>query len=77
MGKVVHRRPDGTLLIELKADEAGDLDVGARVDVRRADGVIGEAWPEAFFDGLTGDVPAITPADIAAARSDVWSSASR
>jgi len=76
MGKVVHRRPDGTLLIEVGAEEAGDLDVGALVDVRRADAVVGAAWPESF-ESLAGDVPAITPADIAAARVGAWSGSSR
>lgn len=73
----MHRRPDGSLIIEVTADEAGDLDVGALVDVRRADGVIGEAWPESF-DGLAaGEFPAITPADIAAVRSNAWSASPR
>lgn len=73
----MHRRPDGSLIVELTADEAGDLDVGALVDVRRADAVVGDAWPEAFDGPLTGEFPAITPADIAAVRSNAWSATSR
>lgn len=76
MARVVHRRRDGTLLVEVGPEEAFDLEVGARVDVRRVDGVAGDAWPEPV-DGLTGECPAITPADIAAARKDAWAGSSR
>jgi hypothetical protein len=78
MARVVHVRPDGALLIEVAADEAGDLSLGARVDVRRADdAVVGDAWLGAF-DGLTGECPAISSADIAAVRAlGGWSGASR
>jgi len=76
MARVVHRRRDGTVVVEVAPEEAVGLEVGARVDVRRADGIAGDACPEPL-DGLTGECPAITPADIAAARRGAWAGSSR
>ena len=67
MAKVIDKRPNGAVLVEVPADDALDLEIGADVEVHRshADGVGG--WPEPF-GALAGTLPALEIGDIKAAR---------
>lgn len=66
MAKVVDRRANGTGVVEVPAEDAADLEIGADVEVRRAPSGAGE-WPEPF-GALAGELPSIEIEDIKAAR---------
>jgi len=68
MAKVVEKRPDGAVLIEVPAEDAADLELGADVEVRRTESGQGE-WPEPF-GALAGELPSIEIEDIKAARRE-------
>jgi hypothetical protein len=69
MGKVVAKRPNGAVLVEVPAEDAADLEIGAEVEVRRAQpGPLSE-WP-APFGALAGRMPSIEIVDIKAARRE-------
>jgi hypothetical protein len=68
MAKVVDKRANGTVVIEVPAEDAADLEIGADVEVRRAPAGAGE-WPEPF-GALAGELPAIEIEDIKAARRE-------
>jgi hypothetical protein len=67
VAKVIDKRPDGTVLVEVSAGDARDLKVGADVEVRRgrADGARDWPWP---FGALAGTLPELEIADVKAAR---------
>jgi len=67
MAKVVDKRPNGTVLIEVPAEDAADLEIGADVEVRRPQPA-GE-WPEPF-GALAGRMSSIEIEDIKAARRE-------
>lgn len=67
MARVLARQPDGTVLVEVSAEEARDLDVGARVEVRRADLGVSERWTEPF-GAVVAEVPMLAVDDLKAAR---------
>jgi hypothetical protein len=66
MAKVVDKRANGTVVVEVPAEDAADLEIGADVEVRRASSRPGE-WPEPF-GALAGELPSIEIEDIKAAR---------
>jgi hypothetical protein len=66
MAKVIEKRPDGAVLIEVPAEDAADLELGSDVEVRRASTGRG-GWPEPF-GALAGALPSIEIEDIKAAR---------
>ena len=74
MAKVVDKRPNGAVLIEVPAEDAADLEIGANVEVRRT-GVAGE-WP-APFGALADVLPALEIDDIKAARRDALQAKTR
>lgn len=67
MAKVVDKRPNGAVLVEVPAEDAADLEIGADVEVRRPQHA-GE-WP-APFGALAGRMPSIEIEDIKAARRE-------
>jgi hypothetical protein len=67
MAKVVEKRPNGTAVVEVPAEDAADLEIGAAVEVRRASAAT--AWPEPF-GVLAGELPSIEIEDIKAARRE-------
>lgn len=74
MAKVVDKRPNGAVLIEVPAEDAADLEIGANVEVRRT-GAAGE-WP-APFGALADVLPALEIDDIKAARRDALQAKTR
>jgi hypothetical protein len=69
MAKVVDKRPNGAVLIEVPAEDAADLEIGANVEVRRARSETAGEWPAPF--GVLADVlPALEIDDIKAARRE-------
>jgi hypothetical protein len=69
MAKVVVKRPNGAVLVEVPVEDAGDLEIGAEVEVRRAPLVPLSEWP-APFGALAGRMPSIEIEDIKAARRE-------
>jgi hypothetical protein len=69
MAKVVDKRPNGAVLIEVPAEDAADLEVGAEVEVRRPQLTPAGEWP-APFGALAGRMPSIEIEDIKAARRE-------
>jgi len=69
MAKVVDKRPNGAVLIEVPAEDAVDLDVGTEVEVRRPQPAPTGEWP-APFGALAGRMPSIEIEDIKAARRE-------
>ncbi len=67
MAKVVDKRPDGAVLVEVPAADAHDLEVGADVEVRRGHPTEEREWPEPF-GALAGTLPELEIEDIKAAR---------
>lgn len=61
--------PNGALLVEVPAEDAADLEIGAEVEVRRAQLVPLSEWP-APFGALAGRIPSIEVEDIKAARRE-------
>ena len=74
LAKVVDKRPNGAVLIEVPAEDAADPEVGASVEVRRTK-TAGE-WP-APFGALAGVLPALEIDDIKAARRDALQAKTR
>ena len=68
MAKVVDKRANGTVVIEVPAEDAADLEIGADVEVRRTASGAGK-WPEPF-GALAGELPSIEIEDIKAARRE-------
>ena len=68
MAKVVDKRPNGAALVEVPAEDAADLEIGAEVEVRPQLAPTGE-WP-APFGALAGRMPSIEIEDIKAARRE-------
>jgi hypothetical protein len=69
MAKVVDKRSDGAVLVEVPPEEAAGLEIGADVEVRRVrSGPVGK-WPEPF-GALAGRMPSIEIEDIKAARRE-------
>jgi hypothetical protein len=76
MAKVVDKRPNGAALIEVPAEDATDLEIGADVEVRRTRPERAGEWPEPF--GALADVlPALEIDDIKAARRDALQAKTR
>jgi hypothetical protein len=69
MAKVVDKRPNGAVLIEVPAEDAADLEIGVDVEVRRARTESSGDWPEPF-GVLAGVLPALEIDDIKAARRE-------
>jgi hypothetical protein len=69
MAKVVDKRPDGAVLVEVPAEDAADLEIGADVEVRRPRPAAAGEWP-APFGALAGRMPSIEIEDIKAARRE-------
>jgi hypothetical protein len=67
VAKVVDKRPDGAVLVEVPAADARDLEVGADVEVRRGRPSGEREWPEPF-GALAGTLPELEIGDIRAAR---------
>lgn len=68
MARVVDKRANGTVVVEVPAEDAADLEIGTDVEVRRtAPGTGG--WPEPFGT-LAGELPSIEIEDIKAARRE-------
>jgi hypothetical protein len=65
MAKVVDKRPNGAVLVEVPAEDAVDLEIGADVEVRRAR----SEWPEPF-GALAGELSSIEIEDIKAVRRE-------
>lgn len=74
MAKVVDKRPNGAVLIEVPAEDAADLEIGANVEVRRTK-TAGE-WP-APFGALADVLPALEIDDIKTARRDALQAKTR
>jgi hypothetical protein len=68
MAKVVDKRANGTVVVEVPAEDAADLEIGADVEVRRAS-LSADEWPEPF-GVLAGELPSIEIEDIKAARRE-------
>jgi hypothetical protein len=68
MAKVVGKHANGTVVVEVPAEDAADLEIGTDVEVRRASSGAGE-WPEPF-GALAGELPSIEIEDIKAARRE-------
>jgi hypothetical protein len=62
MAKVVAKRPNGAVLVEIPAEDAAGLEVGADVEVH-------SGWPTPF-GALAGRMPSIEIEDIKAARRE-------
>jgi len=69
MAKVVDKRPNGAVLVEVPAEDAADLEIGADVEVRRPQPAPTGDWP-APFGVLAGRMPSIEIEDIKAARRE-------
>lgn len=69
MAKVVDKRPNGAVLVEVPAEDAADLEIGAEVEVRRPQPAPAGEWP-APFGALAGRMPSIEVEDIKAARRE-------
>jgi hypothetical protein len=69
MAKVIDKRPNGAMLVEVPAEDAVDLEIGADVEVRRARPETSGDWP-APFGALAGRMPSIEIEDINAARRE-------
>ncbi|MCD6725854.1 MAG: hypothetical protein LT070_01285 [Solirubrobacteraceae bacterium] len=69
MTKVVVKRPNGAVLVEVPAEDAANLEIGAEVEVRRARPVPLGEWP-APFGALADRMPSIEIEDIKAARRE-------
>ncbi|HEX4804747.1 MAG TPA: hypothetical protein VFU94_02505 [Conexibacter sp.] len=69
MAKVVAKRPNGAVLVEVPAEDAADLEIGAEVEVRRAQPAPLREWPSPF-GALAGRMPSIEIEDIKAARRE-------
>jgi hypothetical protein len=67
MAKVIDKRPNGAVLVEVSADDALDLEVGADVEVHRSPANGADSWPEPF-GALAGALPELEIDDIKAAR---------
>ena len=67
--KVVDKRPDRVLPVEVPAEDAADLEIGADVEVRRARSERAGDWLEPF-GALAGRMPSIEIEDIKAARRE-------
>jgi hypothetical protein len=67
MAKVIDKRPNGAALVEVSADDARDLEVGADVEVHRSRADGAGDWPEPF-GALAGALPELEIDDIKAAR---------
>jgi hypothetical protein len=67
MAKVVDRRPNGAVLVEVSAEDAHDLEVGADVEVHRSRANVTRDWPQPF-GALAGTLPKLEIDDIKAAR---------
>jgi hypothetical protein len=68
MVKVVDKRPNGTVLVEVSAEDARDLEVGADVEVHRSRANGTRDWPQPF-GVLAGTLPELEIDDVKAARS--------
>lgn len=69
MAKVVDKRPNGAVLVEVPAEDAADLEIGADVEVRRPQPAPTCDWPPPF-GALAGRMPSIEIEDIKAARRE-------
>ena len=69
MARVVDKRPDGAVLIEVPPEDAADLEIGTDVEVRRVGSEGGGDWPEPF-GALAGRMPSVEIEDIKAARRE-------
>lgn len=69
MAKVVAKRADGTVLVEVPAEHAADLEIGDDVEVRRPQPAPTSEWP-APFGALAGRMSSIEIEDIKAARQE-------
>ncbi len=67
MAKVIDKRPSGIVLVEVPAEDARDLEVGADVEVHRARPSGEHQWPQPF-GALAGTLPELEIDDIKAAR---------
>jgi hypothetical protein len=68
MAKVVDRRLNGAVLVEVSAEDARDLEVGADVEVHRSRANGTRDWPQPF-GALAGTLPELEIDDIKAART--------
>jgi hypothetical protein len=69
MAKVVAKRPNGAVLVEIPAEDAAGLEVGADVEVRHVRPALAGGWPTPF-GALAGRMPSIEIEDIKAARRE-------
>jgi hypothetical protein len=69
MAKVVDKRSDGAVLVEVPPEEAAGLEIGTDVEVRRVRSEGAGDWPESF-GALAGRMPSIEIEDIKAARRE-------
>jgi hypothetical protein len=69
MAKVVAKRPNGAVLVEIPAADAAGLEVGADVEIRRVRPALPGGWPTPF-GAPAGRMPSIELEDIKAARSE-------
>ncbi len=76
MAKVVDRRPSGAVLVEVPAEDARDLEVGADVEVHRTRPRGEREWPSPF-GALAGTLPELEIDDIKAARRAALQSKTR
>jgi hypothetical protein len=67
MAKVIDKRPNGAALVEVAADDARDLEVGADVEVHRSRANGTRDWPQPF-GALAGTLPELEIDDIKASR---------
>lgn len=67
MAKVVDKRPNGAVLVEVSPEDARDLEVGADVEVHRSGANGAREWPRPF-GALVGTLPELEIDDIKAAR---------
>jgi hypothetical protein len=67
MAKVVDKRPNGAVLVEVSAEDARDLEVGADVEVHRSPTNGARDWPRPF-GALAGTLPELEIDDVKAAR---------
>jgi hypothetical protein len=64
---VVDRRPNGAVLVEVSAEDARDLEIGADVEVRHSGASGACEWPR-LFGALAGTLPELETDDVKAAR---------
>jgi hypothetical protein len=76
MAKVVDKRPNGAILVEVSAEDARDLEVGADVEVHRSRADGAREWPEPF-GALAGTLPELEIDHIKAARRAALQSKAR